>query len=583
LILGGLLALPSISGRLLFDDHLQALLRMPKPPLDGLVHTSVDLFTFGKPGAVNDAFIERGIIVPWWTYPGYRVSFFRPLSAFTHVVDGWLWPHSPAMAHVQSIVWYLLLLALVSRVYTRLVQPPWLAGLAFLLFVFDDTHADTISWIANRHAVIASVLGLLVFALHVASRAHGGRHSAWGPLCFAVALLAGETAMTACAYVFAYAVFVDPASRRSRFLSILPYAIVAGSWRVIYQRLGYGAFGSDFYIDPAREPLAFLVRFPQAFVMLVQGALGGTPSDFWGAARPADAWVMAAGALVSTSVFFLLAYPLLRHDKMARFWCASFVGAIVPSTATSPSDRTLLFASVAGAALLAQLFGTVLQRQFWWGQPGRQRTLAAIPMTLLVVRKLLFAPLLFPLRDRTMDWLGQLNDRAADAVPDVSDLADRSLVIPNPPSVDLASFIPLIRATRGQTVPRTVRLFATAGSAMTLTRTSEWELLVRPTVGFVAYGPDQVFRSSRYPLRLGEKVELSDMTITITELRAEGNPAAAVFAFREPLESPKHVWLAWDQHGCHPFSPPRVGETVTLATIDFGKLARQLLRTPNKR
>jgi hypothetical protein len=194
------------------------------------------------------------------------------------------------------------------------------------------------------------------------------------------------------------------------------------------------------------------------------------------------------------------------------------------------------------------------------------------------MRKLLIAPILFPLRDRSMDWLGQLNDRATDAVPNVSDLAERSLIIANPPSVDFATFIPLIRATRGQPVPRTVRLFATSGSAMTLTRTSERELLVRPEIGFVPEGPDRVFRSDRYPMTLGEKVQLSDMSITISELRPEGNPAAAVFAFREPLESPRHVWLAWDQNGCRSFSPPRVGETVTLGAIDFWKLAEELRR-----
>jgi hypothetical protein len=577
-LVGGLLALPSISRRLVFDDHLQAILRMPKPPIEGLVHTSVDLFTFGKPGPINDTLIERGIIVPWWTYPGYLVSFFRPLSALTHVVDGWLWPQSPVMAHVQSIAWYLALLALVCSVYSRLVQPAWLAGLSFLIFVLDDTHADTISWIANRHAVVAAVLGLLAFHIHAKKRAGGGGQSFLGPLCFALALLAGEAATAACAYLFAYALFVDPAPPRSRALSILPYAVIVLVWRAVYQRLGYGAFGSDDYIDPAREPLRFLVRFPQAFVVLLQGELGGVASDYWGFSPPAQALRLAAGATITAAVFFWLVYPLLRNDKMARFWCASLVIALIPSTASIPSDRTLLFAGVAGAGLLAQLFGTAIQRQFWWGEPGLRRALLAIGLAALVARKLLLAPLLFPLRDRTMDLLAEPHERAADAVANLGDLADKSLVIPNPPAVDIASFIPLILATRGLAVPRTVRLFAATSSAMTLTRTSDRELLVRPAKGFVAQGPDRVFRSERYPLRLGEKIQLSDMSITITELRPAGNPAAAVFAFREPLESSRYLWLAWDQHGCHPFSPPRMGETTTLPEVDFEKLLREMWR-----
>jgi hypothetical protein len=579
-VLGGLLALPSISRRLLYDDHLQALLRMPTPPIDGLVHTSVNLFTFGKPGPVNDTFIEHGIIVPWWTYPGYRVSFFRPLSAYTHVLDGWLWPQSTRMAHVQSIAWYLLLLVLVWRLYARFIQPAWLAGLAFVLFAFDDTHGDTLSWIANRHLIIAAVLGLLAFEIHATSRANDGKLRAWGPLCFAVALLAGEAATAACAYVFAYALFVDTASPRSRAVSILPYVIVVTCWRVAYQRLGYGAFGGDDYLDPAREPWRFITRVPQAFVLLLQGELGGTASDTWSIETPANALKLVVGGFVTAAVFFLLVYPLLRRDRMARFWCASLVGALIPITASIPSDRTLLFAGVAGAGILAQMFRAFVERQFWGREAGRWRTLAAIPIALLAVRKLIIAPLLFPVRDRAMDWLGEINDRATDAVPNVSDLAERSLIIPNAPSIDLATFIPLIRATRGQAVPRTVRLFATGVDGMTMNRVSERELVVRPARGFVAHMEDRVFRSERYPMRLGETVELSDMTITVTELRPEGNPAAALFAFREPLESPKHLWLAWDQHGCHSFSPPRVGETITLSPIDIWKLQKELWRSP---
>jgi hypothetical protein len=575
-LLGGLLTLPSINRRLLFDDHLQAVLRMPKPPIEGLVHTSLDLFTFGKPGPVNDTFIERGIMVPWWTYPGYRVSFFRPLSAFTHAVDGWLWPQSPVMAHVHSIAWYLLLLVLVLRLYSQFVQPAWLAGLAFALFAFDDVHADTISWIANRHAVIATAAALFAFELHASAQARGGQQSALGPVCLAAALLAGETATAACAYLFAYALFVDPAPRRSRALSVLPYVILVLAWRVVYQRLGYGAFASDDYIDPAREPVAFLVRFPQAFVMLLQGELGGIASDFWGVSSPRDAVALAAGALATCCVFFALAYPLLRRDKMARFWCASFAGAIIPSTASTPSDRTLLFASIAGAGLLAQLMGAFIERQFRWREGGRWRALATVPMALLVARKLFIAPLLFPIRDRTMYMLEEINDRAADAVPEIADLAERSLIVVNPPSIEMASFIPLIRATRAQAIPRTVRLFATAGSAMTLTRQSERELRVRPADGFLAPGADRVFRSERYPMKPGEKVELSDMTITITALRSDGNPSEAAFVFREALESSKHLWLAWDQHGCHSFSPPRIGETVTLKAIDLWKLQKEM-------
>src|SRR5688572_14338970 len=115
--LGTLLVLPSVGRRLVFDDHLQALMQMDPAPVEGISHAPLDLFMFARPGAVNDVLIERGMLLPWWTDRSLLIAFFRPLASLTHAVDGWLWPKSPELMHVQSVVWYACLLIVVSRVY----------------------------------------------------------------------------------------------------------------------------------------------------------------------------------------------------------------------------------------------------------------------------------------------------------------------------------------------------------------------------------------------------------------------------------------------------------------------------------
>ena len=37
--------------------------------------------------------------VPWFTLPDYKVSFWRPLTSFTHWVDYHYFPNSPWLAH----------------------------------------------------------------------------------------------------------------------------------------------------------------------------------------------------------------------------------------------------------------------------------------------------------------------------------------------------------------------------------------------------------------------------------------------------------------------------------------------------
>lgn len=576
-LVGVLLVVPSISNRLVSDDYLQVVNRISDPPIDGVPHTWVDLFVFGKPGKVNDGFMDRGIFLPWWTYREYRCAFFRPLSALTYAVDSLLWPRSPAMAHVQSIAWYALLLILVMRLYERFISPAWLAGFAFLLFVLDDTHGDPVNWLANRHALIAVVFGLLTFAAHDSNRRGPGGKVAWvvAAVFFSASMLAGETAMATCAFLFSYALFVDSAPWRSRAMSLLPYVLIVVVWRTVYQWLGYGAFGSDGYIDPGREPGAFFARFPMVFAALLQGQLGFIPSEYWILSPPEIGRVILACAFAFLAVFLWLFYSLLRHNRMARFWCVAMMTALVPATAATPGDRTLLFSSIAAAPLLGQLIAAFFDRLSPLIQRGTWRAILAIPITAIALRRLLIGPLLIFFRMSAIDSIAELTDRSADAIPNVAGLAQRSVIVVNPPSIDLASYIVLIRATHGQTVPRRVRWFSSASSDITLTRTSERSLLVRPSRGFLADRGDWLFRASRYPMKSGEKVELGDMTVTVIEPGVDGNPTAAEFTFREPLESASYLWMRWDERQCKLFSLPRVGETVTLPAVDLMKLLQR--------
>jgi hypothetical protein len=576
-VLGVLFVLPSISNHLILDDHLQALSRLPRSPIPEIPHAPFDLFTFGRPGELNAHFIDRGILLPWWTDPEYLVSFFRPISALTHDLDGLFWPHSPALAHIQTIAWYAFLLVIVACVYRRMIEPPWLASLAFLFYVFDDSHGDAVSWIAARHTIVSTAFGLLAFLAHDRyRRSPGPAIRGWvGPAWFGAGLLAGEGATAALAYLLSYAAFVDTGPRRSRFVSLLPYVVAVIAWRIVYKWRGYGAFASDAYIDASREPIAFFSRMPAAMAVLLQGQLGWIPSDTWASSPgPFGGWVLAC-AVGLVGMLLVVVTPLLRCDERARFWCASMVGALVPATAGLPSDRSLLFSGVAAMALLTRLFAAVEQGCAPFRGAGFARTVAVVIVIGLLARRVILAPISLPVRARGVAWLGELNDLIAQGEPEMAGIEQRTIIIANPPTIDFASYLLLMRATGGETIPRRIHWFSTGKTDMALTRTSDRSLLVRPSGGFIADCGDRTFRASRRPMKTGETVVLGDTTVTVTEVRPDGNPMAAEFAFREPLESKAYVWRRWTDHRCEPLQLPRVGETVTLPSVDLFKLLRQ--------
>ena len=103
-------------------------------------------------------------------------------------------------------------------------------------------------------------------------------------------------------------------------------------------------------------------------------------------------------------------------------------------------------------------------------------------------------------------------------------------------------------------------MLAPAIPAVTIRRLDRCTLEIRPRGGYLHWVLDQVFRNDRRPMALGEEVNLTGMTATVTALAADGRPAVATFRFDVPLESDSLVWLCFRGNGFEPFSLPAVGQ-----------------------
>ena len=559
--LGILLAAPSLTTGLCADDWLQSLVARGLHPFAGLPESRLDLFSFaGHDPRTIAPLIDAGMF-PWWTDPTVKLAFWRPLSSLTHLLDWSLWPGSPWLMHLHSLLWFGLALAAVAAFYRRFLGPVATAGLATVLYAVDDAHGPAVGWIANRNAMVAVAAALPVVLLHDRWRRDGWRAGAWlGPLLLGVALLAGESSLAVVAYLVAYALCLDRARWRARVVSLAPHLAVVVVWRVVYRGLGYGTAASGVYLDPGSDPLAFVAALPSRAAYLIASQLALPWSDFatmWPFVSARAATVALTLAALTVALAVLLFLPLCRRDPVARFFAVGALLSVVPIASTFPADRLLWFVGVGAMGLVARWLATA-PRAPW----------AAAVSALLVFLHLIVAPPLLALRSRSMNTVGRPLRRANDSLPASAALAGRVVILVNPPADLFAGYLVLLRAADGDPLPP-LHWLATGTSAVELTRTDERTLRVRPDGGFIPFISEHMLRDPRRPILRGSEIRMRALTIEVTEVGPDGRPAEVMAHFDRSLDASSLYWARWEGGRYVAFSPPPVGARVVLPATSF--------------
>jgi len=215
----GLLA-PGLGSGWIADDHFHgaALTADPDLPLQHRSPARLFVFVDGDPAEVW-RLIDAGIL-PWWSDPELRLSFYRPLAGLTHALDYRLWPDSPFWAHLHSVFWYVCLIVPLLALYRRILPTAAVAGLAALLYAIDDNLTFPVLWIANRNAVISVFFGVVTLLVYDRWRRGGWKPGAvLAPLTLLGAVLANEGGVALGGYLVAYALFLDPAPPRHRIVA----------------------------------------------------------------------------------------------------------------------------------------------------------------------------------------------------------------------------------------------------------------------------------------------------------------------------------------------------------------------------
>ena len=565
-ILAVLLTLPSLSAGLIIDDYFHKVVLQGKGAALGIHRSQLDIFRFFDGDIAQ--MMDKGLL-PWWTYPGLKGAFWRPLTSLTHWADYKLWPDSPPLMHLQSILWYGLLVIAARFLYRRMTGPVPAAGLATILYAISHTHATPVTFLANRNSLPAAICGIVALLAHHRWRKGWRPGALIGPLMVAVSLLFKEEGIATFAYLFAYALFLEDGRLWKRLSALTPYVLVIVAWRIVWVHMGYGVANVGYYVDPLLQPMQFLHALAERLPRLLYTQLGGDQYVISWIVSPA---VVVAIALTVLSVILLAMWSLLRENRTARFWALGMLLSVIPVCATFDDDRLLIFPGIGAMGLLAM---------FILGEKtGRFRKPVVAVSGILVVIHLVLSPIALAGRCAVPHLvLGRIFAHLELPQPLDRTVEHQDIIVVNPPVNFFMTSSLLEMAGRDEPIPRHMRALTSSllqpvgvrrTDANTIVVTPDWGYLCNINLG------DTLFRTERHPLKKGDIVRLPNMTARILSLTRDGRPQTVAFRFSVPLEDPSLRWLQWKDGRSIPFTPPRVGQTVTLPGPRGGM--RQLFR-----
>jgi hypothetical protein len=482
--------------------------------------------------------------MPWWASPNYHTDFLRPLSGLLFGFDEWAWPGGGALAHAHSIAWWLLIVVAASRLlrhwFPSTDQKMSIATLSVLLLAIDDGHSGAVSWLANRHAVVAVAAVWWGLWFHVRFRDQRLRMGL--PLSlflYALGLAAGETAVQALAYVYCDELFISgrPAGRWKR---LAPVTALLVAYVGVRKSLGARIDGSGLYFDPLSHPLQYLEALPRRLIVLLGDLWGGLPSDL-SVTFPAFlpfAIGISIGVCLIIAALLWRAMPVMAAVEVQtlRALTLAAIGGLIIGSAGPASGRLLLAPSVGGAALVAMLLLRLPR--------------APLARAWLVGAHVLLAPSVLVGSQLAMKAVAH---RQVDAVA-ASELAGDVVVISSPdPSVSL--YAPYLEGFTRAPRFHSYRVLSFAPVDLEFERTGPNQLVLRSLQDpFFQSGTERLLTDR--PILVGVPFEQKGMRALLT------SPTEIVFDFTQDVSTMR--FLALKEGALRRVPLPPIGERVRI-------------------
>jgi tetratricopeptide (TPR) repeat protein len=141
----------------------------------------------------------------FWSGHADWKMYYRPLINVTYLVDYQVWQLKPLGYHLTNVVAHTAVSLLVFRVCSLLLGDWLTAFVAALVFAIHPVHSQSVSFIAGRTDVVATLFFLIAFILYHRWRVRGGGiEYAGSAAAFLLALLSKEVAVVLPVVLVAY-------------------------------------------------------------------------------------------------------------------------------------------------------------------------------------------------------------------------------------------------------------------------------------------------------------------------------------------------------------------------------------------
>jgi hypothetical protein len=379
-----------------------------------------------------------------------------------------------------------------------------------------------------------------------------------------LAMAGGEYALCILPFFVLYELIAGPGSRGQRARALLPLLGLFVAYVALHRGMGFGSYASNVYVDPAREPGAWLglalVRVPilvaDMFLAIPTGKLALYPELMKVQAVLGPAALLLVGVLVPGAVKRLDA----QGRRRVLWLMVAAVLAILPVASSFVSARLLLIPGVGGHAVVAAI---VLDG---WDRL-RDRTLWKKPLTW--IRGVLSAAL-FAAHVGLASWWGleellninRLNEgtRQAALLMQVDDakVPEQRLIVLTAADPMTLLYPAFVRWVEGHPLPKSWWVLSLAPRAHTLTRVADDALEMEVVGGSMLTGPvELLFRRPEFPFARGDVIELEGLDVRIVKVDADGRPVRVRFRFDVPVDDPSLVFLLATKRGLirYPIGP----------------------------
>lgn len=557
--------IPAISSGLVGDDYLfQAILQDLGPLSQGTKPDIMHIYDF-IPGGLSQSTLQSQGMLSWWADPELRISLFRPLTVLTFLLDQALFTENYVIQHLHSLLWYAFGVLVISFLYHLIIDqksdnkkwfllsPPVLAS---LMFAFDDVHTMSAGWIANRHVLVSLVTGgLMVYCHWLWWQSQKSIFSILALTLLILGLGISEGSLGALAYVIAWEL-VFTVSLKKKISHLIPYFLIVVLWRIVYNYLGYGIFGSGLYIDPINNPIEFMLSLIFRLPLLMVAQWSGISLDPILLLNDNLQLIVGFISIFLTIGIIIYLWPLLKKSALARFWAFGSVLSAVPLCAAFPMDRLLVFTGVGAFGLLAlQVYysGWIPNTEVFLSKWRRYVTAGFLIINLPFSILMMSAKSSFGL-----PLFGTIFNSGAQAQKKGE---IHFYLNGHEFPVLYSSIIPYFE---NRNTPEKVALLAPVTEECLLERTGSHRIVIICEDGWLDHPMNRLERSLELPFVVGETYRSSEFKAKILEITEDGDAKKVEFILDKPVGSAEYKWWFWGEKGLTKWEPISINEKTVL-------------------